>query len=102
MERATEEMLCEMQAQLYSMRVALRALARTHPDAVALLDAWRSASAEAARIPEAPWDCRRSDYLLERMRACAEDWTAEFVELAVPAPVPPETSRAARPGEATG
>ncbi len=89
MERATEEMLCEMQAQLYSMRVALRALARTHPDPAALLNTWRSASTEAARVPEAPWDCRHSDYLADRMRACAEDWTAEFVELAIPASTAP-------------
>lgn len=85
MERATEDMLCDVQAQLYSMRVALRAMARTHPDPAALLDAWRGAMSEAARNPETPWDCRRSDHLTERMRACAEDWTAEFVELAIPA-----------------
>ncbi|MDQ3287526.1 MAG: hypothetical protein M3Q42_04565 [Pseudomonadota bacterium] len=89
MERATEEMLCEIQAQLYSMRVVLRALARTHPDPAALLDAWRSASTEAARVSEAPWDCRHSDYLAERMCACAEDWTAEFVEFAIPASTAP-------------
>lgn len=90
MDRATEEMLCDMQAQLYSMRLALRALARTHPEPASLLGAWRTANEESAPGAEGPWDCRRSDYMAERMRACAEDWTAEFVELAVPLPVPPE------------
>lgn len=32
MDRETEEALCAIQAQLYAQRIALRALARTHPD----------------------------------------------------------------------
>lgn len=97
MERATEEMLCDAQAQLYVMRVALRALARTHPDPAALLAAWREAMQEAETCnPVAPSGSRDSDYLADQMKACAEDWTAELVELAVPAPDPPG------PGAITG
>lgn len=86
MERAIEEMLCDVQAQLYATRVALRALARTHPDPAALLASWREAMREAATCnPVAPSDSRGSSYLADQMTACAEDWTAELVELAVPA-----------------
>lgn len=87
MDRMTEEALCDVQAQVYALRVAVRAIARTHPDPVALMAAWREALTEAATSnPVAPAGWRSSDDLAERMNACAEDWTAELVELAVPAP----------------
>ena len=85
MNRITEEALCDVQAQLYALRIVVRAVMRTHPDPVALLSAWREALAEAATCnPVAPAGWRSSDYLAERMHASAEDWTAELVELAVP------------------
>ena len=46
MDRATEEIICDLQAQVYTLRVGLRALARTHPDPNALLMAWREALEE--------------------------------------------------------
>ena len=87
MERETEEALCGIQAQVYAQRIALRALLRSHPDPVGLLAAWRETMAEAATCnPVVPAHTRDSDYLAEQIRAVAEDWTAELVELAVPAP----------------
>ena len=87
MERETEEALCDIQAQLYAQRIALRALLRTHPDPAGLLAAWREALTETATSsPVLPRHVRDSDYLAEQVRAVAEDWTAELVELAVPAP----------------
>ena len=87
MDRETEVTLCGVQAQLYAQRVALQALARSHPDPASLLAAWRAAWVEAETCsPVAPADTRSSDYLAEQIRACAEDWTAELIELAVPTP----------------
>lgn len=87
MDRETEEALCGIQAQVYAQRIALRALVRTHPDPAALLAAWREALTEAATCsPVVPAHTRDSDYLAEQVRAVAEDWTAELVELAVPTP----------------
>ena len=87
MDRETEEALCGIQAQVYAQRIALRALVRTHPDPAALLAAWREALTEAATCsPVVPAHTRDSDYLAEEVRAVAEDWTAELVELALPAP----------------
>jgi len=84
MDRATEEIICDLQAQVYTLRVGLRALARTHPDPNALLMAWREALELATAGPVVPAYARRSEYLAERCQAFAEDWTAELVELAVP------------------
>ena len=90
MNRITEEALCDVQAQLYALRIVVRAVVRTHPDPAALLSAWRDALSEAATCsPVAPAGWRSSDYLAERVRASAEDWTAELVELAVPFPDSP-------------
>ena len=86
MDRETEEALCDLQAQVYVLRLALRALVRTHPDPSASLAAWRAALAEVATTsPVAPSYARGSEYLAERCQAFAEDWTAELVEFAVPA-----------------
>lgn len=99
MDRMTEEALCEVQAQLYALRVAMRAIARSHPDPVALLATWREALIEVQTCnPVAPTGWRSSDYLAEQMHACAEDWTAELVELAVPsADFPLETTEITAP-----
>lgn len=87
MDRQTEEALCDIQAQLSAQRIALRALARTHPDPAGLLRALREALLEAETCsPVAPSYTRNSDYFHEQVRACAEDWTADLVDLAVPAP----------------
>ena len=86
MDRETEEALCDLQAQVTVLRLALRALLRTHPDPGMALVAWRSALVEAARTsPELPDYARNSEYLSERCQAFAEDWTAELVERTVPA-----------------
>lgn len=84
MDRASEEIICDLQAQVYVLRVALQALARTHPDAVGLLATWREALESASAGPVVPAYARRSEYLAERCQAFAEDWMAELVELAVP------------------
>ena len=87
MERDAEESICALQAQLYTQHVALRALARTHGDPVELLTAWRAALSEAATTNSAlPAQERHSDYLADQIRTYSEAWTAELVELAVPAP----------------
>lgn len=87
MDRETEELLCDIQAQLSAQRSVLRALARTHPDPEGLLAAWRETSIEDTRCnPVAPAHARNSRYLAERVRACVEDWTAEFVEMAIREP----------------
>ena len=87
MDRETEEMVCSVQAQLFAQRVALRALARTHPDPVALLQSWREALVEATNNnPVVPAHSRNSEYLAEQIRTYSEDITADLVELAVPAP----------------
>uniref|UniRef100_UPI00359461CF hypothetical protein n=1 Tax=Blastomonas sp. TaxID=1909299 RepID=UPI00359461CF len=56
-------------------------------DPVELLAAWRAALIEAATTNSAlPAQDRHSDYLADQIRTCSEAWTAELVELAVPAP----------------
>lgn len=86
MDRETEVALCDLQAQVYVLRLALRALIRTHPDPSASLATWRAALAEVATTsPAVPSYARGSEYLAERCQAFAEDWTAELVEHAVPA-----------------
>ncbi len=84
MDREAEEIICDLQAQVYVLRVALRALARTHPNAGELLMAWRESLEVATAGPVVPAYARRSEYLAERCQAFAEDWTAELVDLAVP------------------
>lgn len=85
MDRDTEEALCDLQAQVNVLRLALRALLRTHPDPNASLAAWREELVEAATTsPVAPSYARSSECLADRCRAFAEDWTAELVDRAVP------------------
>lgn len=87
MDRETEESICDLQAQLYAQHIAMRALVRSHPAPVELLAAWRAALNEAATInPAAPAHARNSDYLADQVCAYSEEWTAELVDLAVPAP----------------
>jgi hypothetical protein len=84
MDRTTEEIICDLQAQVYVLRVALRALAHTHPDPTRLLKAWRDALGDTGAGPVVPAYARQSEYLAERCQAFAEDWSAEMVELVVP------------------
>lgn len=85
MDRETEEALCDLQAQVYVLRLALRALARTNPDPNAALASWRAALTEAATSnPVVPSYARSSAYIADRCQAFAEDWTAQLVEYAVP------------------
>ena len=84
MERLTEEALCDLQAQVSVLRMALRALIRMHPDPDACLAAWRMTISDPASGPAAlPLYARGSEYLNERCGVFAEDWTAELVEQAV-------------------
>jgi hypothetical protein len=64
--------------------LVLRALVATHPDPARLLAAWRQCLAEAGSGPVAA-HARDSAYLAEHCRVRAEDWTAELVELTLPA-----------------
>lgn len=84
-DRENEEVICDLQAQVYVLRVALQALANAHGDSNALLASWREALKVASLGPVVPAYARRSEYLAERCQAFAEDWTAELAELAVPA-----------------
>ncbi|BDU16520.1 hypothetical protein [Lysobacter auxotrophicus] len=83
MDRNTEEAMCSLQALVHVQGLALRALAATHPDASALLAAWRSVLADAETGPVSVRE-RNSAYLAELCRIHAEDWTAELVDLALP------------------
>src|SRR5688572_27013482 len=84
MDRLTEEGLCDLQAQVLVLRMALRAFIRRHPDPDACLAAWRLAVSDigcgAAMLPVY---ARGSEYVTDRCRVFAEDWTAELVEHAV-------------------
>lgn len=84
MDRDIEEALCDLQAQVCAQRMALRAIARTHPDPDALVKAWREALAEPPGSTPVPADGRRSEYLAETTAGFVEDWTAELVELVIP------------------
>jgi hypothetical protein len=84
MDRITEEALCSLQAQVHVQDLVLRALVATHPDPAGLLAAWRQCLAEAGSGPVAA-HARDSAYLAEHCRVRAEDWTAELVELTLPA-----------------
>ena len=84
MDRITEESICSLQAQVHVQGLALRALVATHPDPAGLLAAWRQCLADAGSGPVAA-DARDSAYLAEHCRVRAEDWTAELVELTLPA-----------------
>ncbi|MEG3791107.1 hypothetical protein V1318_13335 [Lysobacter sp. CCNWLW3] len=84
MDRENEEVICDLQAQVYVLRVALQALAQAHGEPDALLASWREALKVASLGPVVPAYARRSEYLAERCQAFAEDWTAELAELAVP------------------
>jgi hypothetical protein len=84
MDPVIEDALCDLRAQVHVQRIAMRALARAHPDPGGLLAAWREALADAAANGPVDLHARRSAVLAERCRTFAEDWTAEFVELAVP------------------
>ena len=84
MDQTTEEIICDLQAQVYVLRVALRALAQIHPDPNELLKAWREALENSTAGPVVPAYARQSEYIAEGCQAFAEDWTAEMVELAVP------------------
>jgi hypothetical protein len=84
MDRVIEDALCDLQAQVHVQCIAMRALARTHPDPGQLLAAWRDALADAVANGPVDLHARRSAVLAERCRTFAEDWTAELVELAVP------------------
>jgi len=87
MDRETEESLCDLQAQVTVLRLALRAFLRTHPNPGLALIAWRGALAETAKSsPVLPEYSRNSEYLADRCQAFAEDWTAELVERTVPSP----------------
>lgn len=86
MDQTTEEIICDLQAQVYVLRVGLRALAHTQPDGNELLRAWREALENATAGPVVPAYARHSEYIAERCQAFVEDWTAELVELAVPGP----------------
>ncbi|NDK37910.1 hypothetical protein DT603_03535 [Pseudoxanthomonas gei] len=84
MDKTTEEIICDLQAQVYVLRAALRALAQTHRDSNELLKAWREALENSTAGPVVPAYARQSEYIAERCQAFVEDWTAELVELAVP------------------
>lgn len=85
MDKQLEELLATLQAQLAVHHMALRALARSHPDPGSVLSTWRGIRADAvAAAYTVPPDLRHSDWLAERTQAFAEDWTAELVDASLP------------------
>ena len=90
MQRDIEAQLCALQAQLSVQRIALRALARSHPAPDLLLLHWRAAFEDAmSRDPVTPASARGSESVAELTRAFGEHWTAELVDLVVPSPDAP-------------
>ena len=86
MNHDVEAQLCALQAQLSVQRIALRALARSHRAPDLLLLHWRAALADATHCdPVTPGSARGSESLTEMTRAFSEHWTAELVDLVVPA-----------------
>ncbi len=83
MDQSTEEIVCELQAQVFALRVAVRALALAHRDSDELLTCWRQSLEHATSGPALPAYARQSEYVAERCQAFVEDWTAELVELAM-------------------
>lgn len=84
MDRLTEEALCALQAQAHVHEMVLRALVASHPDPTRLLAAWREGLTRGGAGPVARHP-RESEYLAEHYRVREEDWTAELVELTLPA-----------------
>jgi len=85
MHRDIEAQMCALQAQLSVQRIALRALARSHPAPDLLLLHWRAALEDAmSHDPVTPASARGSESLAELTRAFGEHWTAELVDLVVP------------------
>ena len=84
MDRITEEALCSLQAQVHVQELVLRALVATHPEPARLLAIWHQCLDHAGSGPVAA-HARDSEYLAEHCRVRAEDWTAELVELTLPA-----------------
>ena len=89
MDADTEAQLCALQAQLSVQRIALRALARSHPAPDLLLIHWREAL-QAAMTHDPVTLARNSESVAELTRTFAEHWTAELVDLVVPPAPPPE------------
>ena len=80
-----EAQLCALQAQLSVQRIALRALARSHPAPDLLLLHWRASLDDAMRRdPVTPAPARGSESVAELTRAFSEHWTAKLVDLVVP------------------
>ena len=93
MQRDIEAQLCALQAQLTVQRIALRALARSHPAPDLLLLHWRAAFEDAMnRDPVTPGPARDSESVAELTRAFGEHWTAELVDLVVPPAEAPSRS----------
>lgn len=64
MDRLTDEALCDLQAQVLVLRMALRALIRTHPDPEACLAAWRTTVSDTSSGPAVlPVYARGSEYV---------------------------------------
>jgi hypothetical protein len=74
--------LAILKAQLAVQHMALRALAHSCPEPVALLDEWRKLRADtvAAAYALLP-DIRSSEWLTDHVQSYAEDWTAELVDI---------------------
>jgi len=82
MDKDWRDELAILKAQVVVQHMALRALAHSHPDPTAVLDAWRKLRADSvAAAYSLPVDVRTSAWLGEKVQAFAEDWTAELVDI---------------------
>ncbi|MDB6163459.1 MAG: hypothetical protein JWL98_891 [Xanthomonadaceae bacterium] len=79
-----EETLAMLQAQATVQHMVLRTLMRAMPNPSALLTAWREIRCDAAAAASLlPADARHSDWIAEQIESFAEEWTAEFADLAI-------------------
>jgi hypothetical protein len=80
MDEPWREELDVLKARLAVQHLVLRALVHSHPDAPAVLDAWRKLRADTvAAAYSLPADMRVSEWLSEQVQAFAADWLAELV-----------------------
>ncbi|MGN6513931.1 MAG: hypothetical protein ACTHKZ_10240 [Lysobacteraceae bacterium] len=77
-----QEELADLKAHLAVQHMALCALARSHPDPAAALEAWRQLRADKVVAAYASSHDHARDWLTARVLALAEEWTSELANAA--------------------
>ena len=79
MDSKWHEEMASLKARLAVQHMALCALAQSHPQPAALLEAWRNVQADSVMAAYAnPGDPRGNEWLTERVQALSEAWTREL------------------------